>query len=72
MKELVNCVIISLLQRWLKSDDLSCNEQNTKLMMFSIRNFDILPVIKFNDVSIKWLNHLKYVILPRHPKSKLQ
>lgn len=54
-------VLTCKLSLWLSNSKLLANEGKTKLMLFSNRPSPLLPVVKFNNVSLEWVNKFKYL-----------
>ena len=52
---------ISELSTWFYNNKLTLNTDKTKLMLFTPRHVDNLPVVRFNNKSIEWVNSLKYL-----------
>ena len=52
---------VSALSNWFNTNKLAAHESNTKLMLFTQRIHPVLPDINFNQNTLEWLSHIKYL-----------
>ena len=52
---------VSSLSNWLNTNELVAHESKTKLMLFTSRIHPVLPDIHFNQNTLEWVSHIKYL-----------
>jgi len=53
--------VISNLSNWLRVNRLIPHESKTKIMLLSLKVQPVLPIIRFNDVELEWVEDFRYL-----------